>query len=58
MDSFRRIARDMRIERQARSRSSSPAGCGFLFCEKHRLRYPISKGCTTCVPPRGKYRVR
>ena len=51
MDSFRRIARDMREERQARNRLSSFGGRGHRFCEKHRKRFPDSGLCPECFPP-------
>ena len=50
MESFRRIARDMREQRQALTRSSSDAGRGFRFCTRHSLRYAAAKPCPSCFP--------
>lgn len=51
MDSFRRIARDMREQRHALTRSSADAGRGFRFCARHRLRYAAALPCPSCFPP-------
>lgn len=51
MDSFSRIAREMRDQRQALTRTSSPAGRGYRFCSRHRVRYAEASPCPGCFPP-------
>lgn len=57
IDSFQRIARDMREQRQELSRSSSDAGRGFRFFARHSLRYAVGKPCPSCFPmsPSGRF---
>jgi len=57
MDSFSRIARDMRERRQALTRRSSDGGRGFRFCERHRKRNPTGTHCPACMPSASYNRV-
>ena len=61
MTSFRKLMRDSIEERRALTRRYTPAGRGFMFCERHRERYPDTQACPVCLPgqkalPRRRYR--
>jgi nitrite reductase/ring-hydroxylating ferredoxin subunit len=58
MTSFRKLMRDSTEERRALRSRNSPAGTGYLFCNRHQHRFAITAGCPVCSPRRVVRRVR
>lgn len=49
MHSFRSLERDKRNPNRKLG-NTTYGGPGFLFCERHRERYPVTRSCSVCMP--------
>lgn len=49
MSTFRYLQRDKRHPYRKLG-NTSYGGPGYLFCERHRSRYPDSQSCPVCLP--------